>query len=72
MGYGEKVGWEMKAIKTAEGLPEYCFASDYKDGIFALVSTWERMRCRACRGSVTSLISRKKVTANDERFALAA
>ena len=27
----------MKAIKTAEGLPEYCFASDYKDGSTVLI-----------------------------------
>jgi len=37
-----------------------------------LVSTWVRTRSRACRGSVTSLIRRNKLTANDERFALAA
>ena len=27
----------MKAIKTAGGLPEYCFASDYKDGSTVLI-----------------------------------
>ena len=38
----------------------------------ALVSTWVRTRGRACRGSDPRKTAEKKLTANDERFALAA
>ena len=38
----------------------------------ALVSTWVRIRCGACRAECARKTDSNKLTANDERFALAA
>ena len=38
----------------------------------ALVSTWVRTRCGACRAECARKTDSNKLTANDERFALAA